>query len=325
MTSVIHRLQGDPLQARLLLLLGLWLISLVAMSLLSPYFLQARTVPYLLQYIPILGLLGLGQTLVILAGGPGIDLSVGSIVSLVGIFVGWLVTAGIGVWPASAAGLVLGAGLGFVNGFLVNVLRIPSLMATLATMFAFGGLALATTQGRPVGGFPPEFGWLGQGTTLGLPNAFLYVLLPVALVLHVMLTRTVIGRHIVACGNDDRAAHLAGLNITKLRVGLYMLSGVLAALGSVISTSWFLAARPDAGKGMELLAVTIAVLGGTHIFGGTGGIPGTIVAILIVTTLQIGLQLANISAAWQLGLIGALLIASVSATGVFRQLRGARA
>jgi ribose/xylose/arabinose/galactoside ABC-type transport system permease subunit len=321
--SFIHRLQGDPLQARLLLLLGLWIASLVAMSLLSPYFLQARTVPYLLQYIPILGLLGLGQTLVILGGGPGIDLSVGSIVSLVGVFTGALVAAGIGVWPASAAGILLGAGLGFVNGFLVNVLRIPSLMATLATMFAFGGLALASTGGRPIGGFPAEFGWLGQGTTFGMPNAFLFVLLPAALVLHVMLTRTVTGRHIVACGNDDRAAHLAGLNVTRIRVGLYMLSGVLAAIGSVISLSWFLAARPDAGRGMELLSVTIAVLGGTHIFGGTGGIPGTIVAILIVTTLQIGLQLANISAAWQLGLIGVLLIASVSRTGVFRHLRRA--
>jgi ribose/xylose/arabinose/galactoside ABC-type transport system permease subunit len=318
MDALMGRLRGDPLRTRLMVLLGLWLVSLVAMSLVSPYFLQARTVPYLLQYVPILGLLGLGQTLVILAGGPGIDLSVGSIVSLVGVFVGALVTAGIGIWPASAAGIALGAGLGFINGFLVNVLRIPSLMATLATMFAFGGLALATTQGRPIGGFPPEFGWLGQGTTLGMPNAFLFVLLPVAVVLHVMLTRTVIGRHIVACGNDDRAAHLAGLNVTRVRVGLYVLSGVLSGIGSVISMSWFLAARPDAGKGMELLAVTIAVLGGTHIFGGTGGIPGTIVAILIVTTLQIGLQLANISAAWQLGLIGVLLIASVSSSGGFK-------
>lgn len=168
--SFVDRLQGDPLQARLLLLLGLWVVSLVAMSLLSPYFLQARTVPYLLQYIPILGLLGLGQTLVILAGGPGIDLSVGSIVSLVGVFTGALVAAGIGVWPASAAGILLGAGLGFVNGFLVNVLRIPSLMATLATMFAFGGLALASTGGRPIGGFPEEFGWLGQGRRSGCPT-----------------------------------------------------------------------------------------------------------------------------------------------------------
>jgi len=193
-------------------------------------------------------------------------------------------------------------------------------MATLATMFAYGGLALATTEGRPIGNFPQEFGWLGQGDTLTIPNSFLFVLIPVSLILHIMLTRTTIGRHIVACGNDDRAAHLSGLNVVRLRIGLYVLSGVLAAIGSVISLSWFLAARPDAGKGMELAAVTIAVLGGTHIFGGTGGIPGTLVAILIITTLQIGLQLANISAAWQLGIIGVLLIASVASFGGWRQI-----
>ena len=309
---------SDPLKARLLLLCGLLVVSIVAMSLLSPYFLQASTVPYVLQYVPILGLLGLGQTLVILAGGPGIDLSVGSTMSLVGVAVGALFVAGFDIWSACAIGLTFGAALGFVNGLLVNVLRIPSLMATLATMFAFGGLALATTMGQPVGGFPPEFAWLGQGRTLGLPNAFLFVLLPVAVVLHVMLMRTTIGRHIVAAGNDDRAARLSGINVVRIRVGLYVLSGVLSALGSIIAMSWFLAARPDAGKGMELLAVTIAVLGGTHIFGGTGSIPGTIVALLIVTTLQIGLQLANISAAWQLGLVGLLLIVSVSSVTGWR-------
>lgn len=321
MSALLIRLQGDPLKTRLALLVGLWVASMTVMSFLSPYFLQASTVPYLLQYVPILGLLGLGQTLVILSGGPGIDLSVGSIVSLVGVSIGALLTTGVGVWPACVVGIALGGFLGLINGILINVLRIPSLMATLATMFAYGGLAVATTQGRPLGNFPEAFGWLGQGTTLGLPNAFLFVLIPIALILHIMLTRTTVGRHIVACGNDDRAAHLSGLDVVRLRIGLYVLSGVLAAVGSVISLSWFLAARPDAGKGMELAAVTIAVLGGTHIFGGTGGIPGTLMAILIVTTLQIGLQLANISAAWQLGVIGVLLIASVSSTGGWRLFR----
>lgn len=311
---------SDPLRARLIVLVGLWIVAVVAMSLLSPYFLKASTVPYLLQYVPVLGLLGLGQTLVVLAGGPGIDLSVGAIVSLVSVVVGALLAVGLNIWMACATGLVAGALLGWVNGVLVNYLGIPSLMATLATMFAYGGLALATTNGQPFSNFPAEFAWLGQGQTLGLPNAFLFVLVPVAIILHVMLTRTVIGRHIVACGNDDRAAHLSGLDVARIRTGLYVLSGVLSAIGAVIAMSWFMAARPDAGKGMELLAVTIAVLGGTHIFGGTGGVPGAIVAILIVTTLQIGLQLANISAAWQLGVIGILLIGSVARIG-WRKLR----
>lgn len=325
MSSLASWRSTDPLRFRLVVLAVMWIVAIAAMSFVSPYFFRASTVPYLLQYVPILGLLGLGQTLIILAGGPGIDLSVGSIVSLVGVAVGGLFAAGVDIWLASAAGLVLGALLGLVNGVLVNVLRIPSLMATLATMFAFGGLALATTMGRPIGGFPAEFGWLGQGRTLGLPNAFVFVLLPVAVVLHVMLTRTTVGRHIVACGNDDRAAHLSGLPVVRIRIGLYVLSGTLAALGSIVALSWFLAARPDAGRGMELFAVTIAVLGGTHIFGGTGGIPGTILAILIVTTLQIGLQLANISAAWQLALIGVLLIVSVSRVSLWRRLKSVKA
>jgi ribose/xylose/arabinose/galactoside ABC-type transport system permease subunit len=314
MTALLHRLQRDPLKARLFLLVFLWFATIVVVSLLSPYFLQASTVPYLLQYVPIIGLLGLGQTLVILAGGPGIDLSVGSTMSLTGIVIGALFAAGLGIWPACAIGLLFGCLLGLVNGVLVNVLNIPSLMATLATMFAFGGVALASTRGAPIGGLPAEFGWLGQGNIAGIPNSFLFVLLPVAIVLHVMLTRTRVGRHIVACGNDERAAHLSGLDVVRIRVGLYVLSGFLSAFGAIISLSWFLAARPDAGKGMELLAVTIAVLGGTQILGGTGGIAGTIVAVLIVTTLQIGLQLANISPAWQLGVIGVMLIASVSRT-----------
>ncbi|TCR79564.1 ABC transporter permease [Rhizobium sp. BK376] len=320
MTNFMTYFRGDPLKSRLLLLVCLWLVALVAMSAVSPYFLQASTLPYLLQYVPVLGLLGLGQTLVILAGGPGIDLSVGSIVSLTGVVIGGLFAAGFAIWPACIVGLAFGGLLGLLNGVLINVLNIPSLMATLATMFAYGGVAIATTQGAPVGGLPQSFSWLGQGTTFSLPNSFLFVLLPVAIILHVMLTRTTIGRHIVACGNDERAAHLSGLNVVRLRIGLYILSGLLSALGSVISLSWFLAARPDAGKGMELLAVTIAVLGGTHIFGGMGGIPGTVIAILIITTLQIGLQLANISAAWQLGIIGVMLIASVARSDVIRKM-----
>jgi len=318
MRNLLLRLEGDPLAARLVVLILLWLGTIVVVSLLSPYFLQASTIPYLLQYVPILGLLGLGQTLVILAGGPGIDLSVGSTMSLTGVVIGALFAAGMGIWPACLIGLAFGALLGLVNGVLVNILNIPSLIATLATMFAYGGVALASTRGAPIGGLPEDFAWLGQGNIAGLPNAFLFVLLPIALVLHVMLTRTSVGRHIVACGNDERAAHLSGLNVVRIRVGLYVLSGFLSALGAVVSLSWFLAARSDAGKGMELLAVTIAVLGGTHIFGGTGSIAGTIIAVLIITTLQIGLQLANISPAWQLGVIGVMLIASVSRTSVFR-------
>ncbi len=314
----------DPIKHRTGMLVFLLALTLLVMSSVSPYFLQASTVPYLLQYIPILGLLGLGQTLIMLAGGPGIDLSVGSMLSLSAVLIGFLVGGlGLNVYVAALLGIAFGGLLGILNGIAVNVLRIPSLMATLATLFVYGGLALALTGGVPLTGFPESFAWLGQETTLGLPNQFLFVFVPVTVVLHVVLTQTRIGRHIYAAGNDESAAHLLGVAVGRLRTYLYGLSGVLAGLGAVINVSWFLAARPDAGKGLDLLSVTIAVLGGTHIFGGLGGIPGTVVAIFIVTALQVGLQLANISAAWQLGVIGLLLIGSIAINRVFAA-RGAR-
>ena len=309
---MIARGLDDPIRKRLVFLIGLWAIAILVSSLLSPHFLQPGTLPFLLQYVPILGLLGMAQTLVMLAGGPGIDLSVGSMVSLIGLAVAGLFHLGVDIYLAAALGLVLGAVLGGINGVLINVVGIPSLMATLATMFGYGGLAVALTGGLPIGGLPDHFTWLGQGQTLTVPNHFLFVFVPVAIALHVMLTHTVVGNHIYAAGNDERAAHLVGVKVKRLRTGLYMLSGVLAGMGAVMLLSWFQAARPDAGMGWELLSVTIAVLGGTHIFGGLGRISGTVVAIMIVTTLQVGLQLANISQAWQLGVIGSLLIGSVA-------------
>lgn len=309
---------------RLSFLFALLLLVFAGVALLSPFFLQESTVPYLLQYVPIIGLLGVGQTLIILAGGPGIDLSAGSMLSVVGVAVAALIVLGVNPYAASLLGLILGGLLGGFNGVLVAVVGIPSLIATLATMFLYGGLAVALTEGRPIGGMPASFAWLGQGTVLGVPNQFLFAFLPVALALHVMLTRTRAGSHIIATGNDDRAAHLLGIKVVRVRLSLYVLNGLLAALAAIINLSWFLAARPDAGKGLELLAVTVSVLGGTQIFGGHGGIPGTVLAVLIVTTLQSGLQLANIQPAWQLGAIGVLLIGSIVFNALF-SLQRARA
>jgi len=302
---------SDPLTQRLWFLAGLLLAACVAGAMLSPHFLRASTVGFLLQYVPVLGVLGLAQTLVMLSGGPGIDLSIGATMSLCALTIAALFTAGVPLPLACLVGLVVGGLLGAVNATLVCVLQIPSLMATLATFFAYSGLALALTGGSPIGGIPDWFGVLAQGRFLGIPVHMWVVFVPLAIVLHIMLAHTRIGSHIYAAGNDERAAFLSGVKVWRLRFGLYCLSGVIAGLAAIMTLSWFQAARPDAGKGMELLSVTIAVLGGTHIFGGIGRISGTVLAVLIVTTLQVAFQLANISQAWQLAAIGILLIGSV--------------
>lgn len=315
----------DPLTQRLWFLVGLLVAALLAGSLLSPHFLQASTVGYLLQYVPVLGVLGMAQTLVMLSGGPGIDLSIGAIMSLVGLAIAGLFGLGVPLLIACAIGLVIGGLLGTVNAFLVCVLQVPSLMATLATFFAYSGLALALTGGAPIGGIPDWFGVLAQGRLLGVPLHMWVIFVPLAIVLHVMLSLTRFGSHIYAAGNDERAAFLSGVKVWRLRFALYCLSGVIAGLAAIMTLSWFQAARPDAGEGMELLSVTIAVLGGAHIFGGIGRISGTVLAVLIVTTLQVALQLANISQAWQLAAIGLLLIGSVIADNAVGDRLRARA
>lgn len=318
----------DPLTQRLFFLFGLLIAAVFAGALLSPHFLQASTVAYLLQYVPVLGVLGMAQTLVMLSGGPGIDLSLGATMSLVGLAIAGLFGLGVPLILACVIGLGIGGLLGAVNALLVCVLKVPSLMGTLATFFAYSGLALALTGGSPIGGIPNWFGTLAQGRFLGIPIHMWVVFVPLAIMLHVMLSRTRIGSHIYAAGNDEKAAFLSGVKVWRLRFMLYCLSGVIAGLAAIMTLSWFQAARPDAGEGMELLSVTIAVLGGAHIFGGIGRISGTVLAVLIVTTLQVALQLANISQAWQLAAIGLLLIGSVvtdNAVGEKLRMRARRA
>lgn len=315
----------DPLTQRLFFLFGLLIAAGVLGALLSPHFLQASTLGYLLQYVPVLGVLGMAQTLVMLSGGPGIDLSIGATMSLVGLAIAGLFGMGVPLLLACLIGVVIGALLGAVNAFLVCVLQVPSLMATLATFFAYSGLALALTSGSPIGGIPAWFGQLAQGRLLGIPVHMWTVFIPMAILLHVMLSSTKIGSHIYAAGNDERAAFLSGVKVWRLRFALYCLSGTIAGIAAIMTLSWFQAARPDAGEGMELLSVTVAVLGGAHIFGGIGRIMGTVLAVLIVTTLQVGLQLANISQAWQLAAIGLLLIGSVVADNAVGERLRARA
>lgn len=316
---------SDPLTQRMFFLFGLLVAACIGGALLSPSFLQGSTVAYLLQYVPVLGVLGLAQTLVMLSGGPGIDLSIGATMSLVGLAIAGLFALGVPLLLACVIGLVIGGLLGAVNAFLVCVLQVPSLMGTLATYFAYSGLALALTGGSPIGGIPDWFSTLAQGRFLGIPIHMWTVFVPLAIALHIMLSRTQIGTHIYAAGNDERAAFLSGVKVWRLRFALYCFSGVIAGLAAIMTLSWFQAARPDAGDGMELLSVTIAVLGGAHIFGGIGRVSGTVLAVLIVTTLQVALQLANISQAWQLAAIGLLLIGSVVADNAVADKLRARA
>jgi ribose/xylose/arabinose/galactoside ABC-type transport system permease subunit len=264
------------------------------------------------QYGVEIGLLALGETLVIISGGGSIDLSVGSMLSLSGVFMGLLtMRVGLNVWLAALLGILSGGLLGAINALFTTRIGIPALIVTLGTLYAYASAALVLTDTVPISGLPEHFFVLGQSKVLGVPFQVLMIFIPVALVLHVALRRTIFGRNLHAVGTNEVAARFAAINVGAVRFWVFTLAGLLAGLAAVVMTSRVASARPDAGVGYELQAITIAVLGGTSILGGEGTVLGTILGVLVITVLSNGLQLAGINPIWQLGAVGIVLVGTV--------------
>lgn len=329
MSSISFLPRGERISSllrdRTALLVALILVTSVVMSLISPYFLVLNNLLTMTQFGAVIGLLALGQTLVILGGGGGIDISVGSMLSLCGVLMGLTVGRGVNVWVAVGIGLAIGLLLGALNGFLITVIGIPALIATLGTLYLFGSAAQVLPGGTQIGGFDQAgFSFLGTGTVLGVPTQVLFVLLPVYAVTAWIMHRSLFGRRVYEVGNNDQASRLVGASPARTRFALYCISGLLAGLGAVVTNSWLLVARPGAGAGFELQSITIAVLGGTHIFGGRGRVSGTLLAVLLIVILSSGLQLAGVDPSWQGGVLGVVLVLSVVLNNAFIRRSGQR-
>lgn len=288
-------------------------VAVVVMSMLSPYFLQVGNLLTLVQYSAVVGVLALGQVMVILGGGGGIDLSIGSTMSLCSVIFGLLAADhGMSPWLAAAVALVAGSVFGTLNGLLVTGLGLPPLIVTLGTMYLYASLAQVLTGGVDVSGFDRDgFRTIGQTSVLGIPFQVLCLLLPLGGLMAFVTRRTSFGRNVYAVGSNDVAARLAGVPVARTRIMLYTISGSTAALGAIITASWLLNAKSTAGSGLELQAITIAVLGGAAITGGIGRISGIMLALILVAVLNNGLQLAGVGSTYQIGLLGAVLIGSM--------------
>lgn len=306
---MIMALRGD----RRFILGVVLLIAFIAMSLASPFFLTIGNLLGLLQYTAIVGLLAAAQTLVILGGNGGIDLSMGSAVSLTSVIFGLLaVRAGLSPWVAALLVLCAGLIIGAFNGAMVALVRLPPLIVTLGTMYLFASAASVLAGGADISGFDRDgFRTIGQTSVLGIPFQVICVLIPLYVILALVLQKTTFGRSIYVMGSSSKAAQLAGIPVARNRMLLYMISGAVSALGAIVMASWLLNARAAGGSGMELQAITIAVLGGTAIAGGRGTLGGTFLAMLLVAVLQNGLQLAGVGSTIQLGLMGAVLVVSM--------------
>ncbi|MFB2551781.1 ABC transporter permease [Ensifer soli] len=303
----MRRLQGPALI--LTLLSGLWVIVILGLLVLKPSAFSASTMTAVLQFSTILALVSLGQALVILAGGAGIDLSVGGIVSLSAVASLLMAKAGLPPLLVPVACLAAGAGLGAFNGLLVTRLAILPLIATLGTLFVYSGLALALTGGAAQSGVPAWLLVWGRGIVAGVPLPFLTFVLPAFVIAAVLLSATAWGRWVYAMGFNERSARLVGIPVDRARLMLYTLSGLLGGMAGLISLAWLGSGRPNIGQNLELESLTAAMLGGIAITGGRGGIGGVLAAVVLLVTLKTGLLQLNVNTVWQVGIVGALLVA----------------
>jgi rhamnose transport system permease protein len=299
------------LLARWETLLVIAVLGLVVLgTALSPVFLTPGNFTNLIAALMEVAIMALPMTLIIVAGE--IDLSVESMAGLASAILGFLWAAGVPIWIGIPVVLVIGALGGLMNGLLVARAGLPSLVVTLGTLALFRGLALIVLGPRGISDFPDAFTELGFGRVPGTPIPWPFVIfIALAVLLGIVLHRTWIGRQIYAIGKNAGAARYSGVRVTRVKIGLFVLSGLIASLAGIILTSRLSSARADAGAGMTLTVVTVVLLGGVNIFGGSGTIPGVALAVIAVAVMQNALRLASVTVEVQSIALGSLLILSV--------------
>ncbi|KQY42631.1 sugar ABC transporter permease [Rhizobium sp. Root483D2] len=294
-----------------------FLLLAVILSLSNEYFLTPGNISNVLLQTSINGVLAIGMTFVILTRG--IDLSVGSVVALAGIvsasFATTSATAGIagGPYPfyvALTIGILVGLACGALVGLIVSRFAVPAFVATLGMLSAARGMTLIYGGGKPVPALTSEFRWLGTGNILGIPMPVILLAIVFAISWWV-LTRTRYGRYIYAVGGNPHAAKTSGINVTRMKFSVYMISGSLSGLAGMMLSARTGSALPQAGIAYELDAIAAVVIGGTSLSGGVGRVTGTLIGALIIGVMNNGLDLMGIQSYYQQVLKGALIVGAV--------------
>jgi ribose transport system permease protein len=296
------------LLARFGLLLAL-VVMVIALAAISDRFLTTSNIINVLRQISVNAIIAFGMTVVII--GAGIDLSVGSLLALVGVSTALLATSvGLPVWLALLVALLLGLLLGALNGVFIGYAGVAAFIVTLAGLTIFRGAALVLTDGRPVSGLPAIFSKIGYGTFLGLPLP-IWIMFGVLLVTYVLLRHTALGRSVYAVGGNPEAARLSGIPVRRVLAFTYAFSGLTTAVAAIVLTGRLNSAQPTAGVAFELDAIAAVVVGGTSLFGGRGGVWGTLVGALIIGVINNGMNLLNVSSFYQQIVKGGVILAAL--------------
>ncbi len=291
----------------------------------SPYFVTVANLTGILQNITFLGFLSIGVGLALMAGE--IDISVGSVFGLAAVATALVLKAGYSLAPAVAAGLAVGLACGFVNGLVAQVIKVPVVVVTLATLGVYRALALALANGSPVGGLPDNalfFDSFGQGG-IGQVSYITILLLIVSLIAEIVLRFTSSGFRLLAIGSNPQAAHLVGFRVERTRVLLLAFSGLVAGLSGVCSVAYLDTAGPTAGTGYELSVLAATIIGGVKLTGGRGSIVGVLLGLCVIGIFQNLIVLWGISPNWTQGVSGLVLIAAMTLTWLTKRRERASA
>jgi ribose transport system permease protein len=287
-------------------------------GILHPEFLSHSQLRDVLQQSVYVAILAAGMSFLIAMRE--IDLSVGSIFGLTLIIAALLMQGGMNPYVAAAIAIALGGCMGMVNAILVQVISIPAIVATLATLSMFRGLALALSDGQQVTGLPfgsSFFSFVG-GNKLGLPVS-VWILVVVAIVLTAVLRLTPFGHRVRAIGSNPEAAAFSGISIARVRIQALVLSGVLAGIAGMLGLAFFASGEPNIGNGFELQAIAAAIIGGTSLAGGRATVLGAIFGAILLTEVSSGLVYFNVPQNWSAFATGAVILAAVALDSIVRR------
>lgn len=299
---------------------GVVVALMIVLSLSSSSFLTSTNLLNILDQWAPLGIVACAGTLVIIAGG--FDFSVASIYSVSAVLAAKL-SGSAGVFPAFLIACLAGAALGLVNAFLVTIVRINAVIATLASGIVFGGIALRLSGGNLIASEVPGFTDLAT-TKLFSATLPVYFYFGIAIVLGIVLQKTIFGRYIYASGGNEEAARMSGVSVAKVRTLTYVLSGLAAAFGGVLAASKFGSGQAEMATGLEFDVIAAIVVGGTSILGGSGAVWRTVVGVFLLGLVQNGSNLLNVEATYQDVIYGGIIIVAAGTDVWIRRRAGAR-
>jgi len=301
------------------------LFLFVGFSIATPHFIKITNLFNVLRQVSLLGIISVGMTMVIISGE--IDLSVGAIYGMAAVSCGLLMKAEFSVWLSIIVAVGVGTLIGFLNGVLVNYVKIASFIVTLGMLNVVRGSSLLLTNGLPVfissqtvsDPSLQKFFFLGQGKILEIIPTMVIFLLIILVLGYLVVHHSLYGFYLRAVGGNARAARASGINVESIKTAAFALVGALAALAGVLNLSFLSSVQGIVGTGLELDVIAATVIGGTSLAGGEGSIIGTIVGVLIIGILRNGLVLLGVSPFWQTTLIGGMIIGAATVDALTRR------